>query len=408
MATRRKKRTPSISSRTRLYSRLAPVLSQHPRPRDQNLVAWLIATHHGKVRLSLRAFPGERPPDSDCLYARGVWQDDPLPGDPTKTLSIEEVPLDSSTPLKLDLTPMQMGDASDGTPSWTTRMLALRDAPTLGIFRLAWLETLLRAADAEGSRLVTNTNQTTVSPHDLAAKSSTMENPSAGAESSCFLERDSGGRRAQHGIRTGAGQPQNASGAPRPDRATRYIETTQGILSNAQLAPLVAREIETVEAAIYKGDYDNIPFDETLLLDIHRKIAAPFVPDWAGRWRDIPVTVGNWTPPPPHEVSVQMRNYFQDTKTRWEYFAGDLTDQTLEMLAFIEGRFLSIHPFQDFNGRVIRLFLRIVLRRLDFPRLDLEPESDYLRQTYFRALEAADKSDWTPLMKIWESRITQS
>lgn len=114
-----------------------------------------------------------------------------------------------------------------------------------------------------------------------------------------FLERDSGGRRAQHGIRTGAGQPQNASGAPRPDRATRYIETTQGILSNAQLAPLVAREIETVEAAIYKGDYDNIPFDETLLLDIHRKIAAPFVPDWAGRWRDIPVTVGNWTPPPP-------------------------------------------------------------------------------------------------------------
>ncbi|RRJ94725.1 CRISPR-associated endonuclease Cas3'' [Opitutaceae bacterium TAV4] len=28
----------------------------------QNLVAWLIATHHGKVRLSLRAFPGELPP----------------------------------------------------------------------------------------------------------------------------------------------------------------------------------------------------------------------------------------------------------------------------------------------------------------------------------------------------------
>jgi hypothetical protein len=51
---------------------------------------------------------------------------------------------------------MRMGDALDAEgnprPSWTTRALALRDAPALGIFRLAWLEALLRAADAEGSK----------------------------------------------------------------------------------------------------------------------------------------------------------------------------------------------------------------------------------------------------------------
>jgi hypothetical protein len=31
-------------------------------------------------------------------------------------------------------------------------MIALRDSPALGLFRLAWLETFLRAADAEGSK----------------------------------------------------------------------------------------------------------------------------------------------------------------------------------------------------------------------------------------------------------------
>jgi hypothetical protein len=46
---------------------------------------------------------------------------------------------------------MQMGE-QNGQPSWTSRTLSLRDASQLGLFRLAWLETLLRAVDAEGSQ----------------------------------------------------------------------------------------------------------------------------------------------------------------------------------------------------------------------------------------------------------------
>ena len=86
------------------------------------------------------------------LFARGVWQGDQLPNDSEKTLRIEGVPTAPHTfPLTLDLTCMQMGDQA-GKPSWTSRMLTLRDSPQLGLFRLAWLETLLRSADAEGSK----------------------------------------------------------------------------------------------------------------------------------------------------------------------------------------------------------------------------------------------------------------
>ncbi len=122
-----------------------------------NLVAYLIATHHGKVRLSLRAMPGEEAPSADDLgqtplFARGVWQNDRLPADPTKNLQLEGVPATPHIfPVTLDLSCMQLGE-QDGRPSWTARMLSLRDAETLGLFRLAWLETLLRAADAEGSK----------------------------------------------------------------------------------------------------------------------------------------------------------------------------------------------------------------------------------------------------------------
>ena len=121
-----------------------------------NLVAYLLATHHGKIRLSLRAMPGEavpapppNSPDQDTpLYARGIWQGDRLPPTGKRRIEIEGFP---SEGVILDLTGMQMGE-QDGRPSWTARVLALRDSPKLGLFRLALLETILRAADAEGSR----------------------------------------------------------------------------------------------------------------------------------------------------------------------------------------------------------------------------------------------------------------
>ncbi len=122
---------------------------------DGDLIAYLIGAHHGKVRLSIRALPGEfapTPPLDDKgqerLFARGVWQGEKLPAPNYGPLEIAGEPV-PETPL--DLGYMQMGARSDYGPSWLARMLALRDAPHLGPFRLAYLETLLRAADMRAS-----------------------------------------------------------------------------------------------------------------------------------------------------------------------------------------------------------------------------------------------------------------
>ncbi|HEU5123334.1 MAG TPA: CRISPR-associated endonuclease Cas3'' [Verrucomicrobiae bacterium] len=124
---------------------------------QRNLVAFLIATHHGKVRLSLRAMPEEAVPSADELgqvppFARGVWHGDKIPDNGYPQLNIDGIPT-ARFPLKLDLFPMLLGEAN-GKPSWSARMIALRDATDLGLFRLAWLETLLRAGDAEGSNRI--------------------------------------------------------------------------------------------------------------------------------------------------------------------------------------------------------------------------------------------------------------
>ena len=76
-----------------------------------------------------------------------------------------------------------------------------------------------------------------------------------------------------------------------------------------------------------------------------------------------------------------------------------------EILAFAEGRLLSIHPFADFNGRATRLLLAEILRRNDLPPVELAPLTDSARQNYIRALRAADELNWTPLAKLWQERL---
>jgi CRISPR-associated endonuclease/helicase Cas3 len=78
------------------------------------------------------------------------------------------------------------------------------------------------------------------------------------------------------------------------------------------------------------------------------------VPEWAGRWRDAEVRVGEHHPPPPYRVPMLIRDYGEDLRVRMENATGHLDSLLLETLSFAEGRLLSIHPFTDFNGRVTR------------------------------------------------------
>ncbi|NLV23330.1 MAG: CRISPR-associated helicase Cas3' [Deltaproteobacteria bacterium] len=110
---------------------------------NADLVAYLIASHHGKVRLSLRAIPEEKEPDKPFgpRFARGIWEGDELPG-----MEISDREAVNSIRLRLDL--MELGEGEMG-PSWTARTQQLLD--TYGPFRLAWLEALVRIADWRAS-----------------------------------------------------------------------------------------------------------------------------------------------------------------------------------------------------------------------------------------------------------------
>jgi CRISPR-associated endonuclease/helicase Cas3 len=106
-----------------------------------DLGAFIIAAHHGKVRLSLRARPTERAAPEGRRFCNGVWDGDILPA----TVLGDGVTTEEQM---LSLTLMELGGGGEG-PSWADRMLRLLDE--LGPFRLAWLEMLVRVADWRAS-----------------------------------------------------------------------------------------------------------------------------------------------------------------------------------------------------------------------------------------------------------------
>ena len=117
-----------------------------------DLLAYLVACHHGKVRIALHAAPADQnyqptPGDSNGLPIRGVRNGDRLP---SITLMPGARPLPQ---LPLTLEPAAMGLSFETGASWRerTQKLIRRHGPAA----LGFLEVILRAADVRASQLKT-------------------------------------------------------------------------------------------------------------------------------------------------------------------------------------------------------------------------------------------------------------
>ena len=248
----------------------------------------------------------------------------------------------------------------------------------------------------------------TLMSDDLAGQTPRPPRPPAGNPATPPVGPNSPKRGGEHGLRGGAGEPATSPGTTRPPDATRYLDTTRGVLSYQQLAPFMAERVGDLEARIVTGEFSGRRLDDKLVRDFHRSICGDLVPDWAGAWQSIAVVVGEHHPPLPHEVPLMMRNYGANLGARWEDACSRDNERLLEMLAFAEGRLLSIHPFRDFNGRVTRVSLREILRRLGVPGISLAPTEPAARLLYLESLAAADQQDYHPLVNLWKDRIEAS
>lgn len=116
-----------------------------------DLLAYLVCSHHGKVRMTWHACPADQSSANERLRIRGICDGDVLPALPLAAAGGAMHALPTSV---LDLAPSAAGLDTRTGRGWTERCLDLLKAN--GPFRLAWLEACLRAADMRASRTTTS------------------------------------------------------------------------------------------------------------------------------------------------------------------------------------------------------------------------------------------------------------
>jgi CRISPR-associated endonuclease/helicase Cas3 len=116
-----------------------------------NLLLYLVAAHHGKVRTGFQATPSDQEhPVSragDDMPIRGVMEGDVIPSIMLTMSNGQAVRIPTTT---LSLEPANIGLSSLTGMSWTERSIELLKQH--GPFTLSWLEALLRAADCRASK----------------------------------------------------------------------------------------------------------------------------------------------------------------------------------------------------------------------------------------------------------------
>jgi len=214
-----------------------------------------------------------------------------------------------------------------------------------------------------------------------------------------------------HGIREPTPHYGSAGSSPEESSeelgSTRHFSTSQVILSYSELAERLA-----VNLAGLLDDFLRVPpteFDVSpdWVCERHKELAGDLFPDWAGRYRDVNVQVGQHTPPPYYEVPTFMRMFCDDLRERLRYLSPEEANvqELAALLAWVDWRFQWIHPFKDFNGRIGRVLLAALLYKLALPHVETAPLALEIRQQYLSALRTADDGNLEPLTDVWLHRL---
>lgn len=186
------------------------------------------------------------------------------------------------------------------------------------------------------------------------------------------------------------------------DSTDARFETPDGLKNYAEVSDLIAQPLSALIDAVQAGQYGSWALDVDLIKHFHKAFLESVVPSIAGSWRTGPVSVGAHIPPDHWHIDRLMREFFDNLNARVTY-TNDDPELQVEALAFAEAQVLNIHPFQDFNGRAVRVLALEMVRRFDLPvirtwvELGTPNSSDYKA-----ALVAFDlHKDLQPMKEFW-------
>ena len=201
----------------------------------------------------------------------------------------------------------------------------------------------------------------------------------------------------------------------KPKGATtyKYKETKFGILSRSRLLKL---EIEGTKKGLdfifrLVSKDKSIEITPELICQLHQKAFGWIFPKWAGKYRKIQVTVSGMEAPSFYLVPEMIRNLCEDLKERLRHLPKNTEKsfiiEAVKLLAWFQHKFVFIHPFQDYNGRTARMLTILLLLKFRLPPTEIKVEKKADRNRYIKAMQKADKGDFSLLENIFSETLLE-
>lgn len=177
-------------------------------------------------------------------------------------------------------------------------------------------------------------------------------------------------------------------------------ETSQLLFENVTPRKSL-REIN--EITNHKEAFDFIlenkeDISKELILKLHKLVVKntlkPELKNQIGKYRTLQVYIRgtDWLPPKPTEVPKEMASLLS-----W-YTKNKKKLHPLILATYFHSAFETIHPFVDGNGRAGRLLLNLILRKNNFPMINIPSKRKYI---YYETLRSSQiDGNLRPLVKF--------
>lgn len=194
--------------------------------------------------------------------------------------------------------------------------------------------------------------------------------------------------------------------------ATSFKQTRFGILPREKVIKLEVLGIRRGLLFLQKVSQTHRKLSIALIQKVHRLCFKDILQTEAGKFRTRQVTFSGQEAMHFSQIYEQMTNLCSDVQTRLSNFSKSTNEkfinEVVDLLSWFQHRFVQIHPFIDYNGRLARLFTNFILMRLILPIIEIKIENRKDRQKYIAALQKADNHDYSLLKQMISMALDES
>jgi cell filamentation protein len=192
-----------------------------------------------------------------------------------------------------------------------------------------------------------------------------------------------------------------------PGSGRRVLKNLLGIRRKREMDRLEGIEQLRALNELIKIYGENHRFTAEDICRIHKIWLGNIYP-WAGKYRQVNLTKGNFTFAAASQISKLMEELEKGPLREFTPCRFDTIEKTVKALAVVHTELLLIHPFRDGNGRVARLLATLMALQAGLPPLNFSSLKGDKRKAYYEAIRAVLDRDYRPMEEVFNGVIRKT